>query len=40
MSYFREVTQNFELKRVGRAPKGHQFVPPGFKEKSVNTNAY
>ena len=26
-SYFGEVVQNFELKRVGGAPKGHQLTP-------------
>ena len=26
-SYFKEVVQNFELKRVGGGPKGHQFAP-------------
>ena len=26
-SYFNEVVQNFELKRVGGGPKGHQFAP-------------
>jgi len=26
-SYFREVVQNFKLKRVGGAPKGHLFAP-------------
>ena len=26
-SYFGEVVQNFELKRVGGAPKGRPFAP-------------
>ena len=26
-SYFRKIAQTFELKRVGGAPKGHQFAP-------------
>ena len=26
-SHFQEVVQNFELKRVGGAPKGHQLRP-------------
>ena len=26
-SQFGELVQNFELKRIGGAPKGHQFAP-------------
>jgi len=26
--YFEEIVQNFELKRIGGALKGHQLTPP------------
>ena len=35
-SHFKEVVQDFELKRVGGVPKNHQLTPLGL----VHTNIY